>query len=156
MSSAPEVAEVISPAPIPRALLSSNPLAWLRVFGPGAVIASLTIGTGELIFSSRGGVIFGYNILFLFTLICLLKWTLAYSAARHMVISGAHPLERWMDLPFGPRGWLTVLFFLLAVAFIPVWVSFHSSVLGRSAGGADRHEAVPWRGDDPPVGLGAC
>jgi hypothetical protein len=100
------------------------------VFGPGAIIASLTIGTGELIFSSRGGVIFGYNILFLFTLICLLKWTLAYSAARHMVISGAHPLERWMDLPFGPRGWLTVLFFLLAAAFIPVWVSFHSSVLG--------------------------
>jgi hypothetical protein len=130
MSSAPEVAEIILPAPIPRALLSSNPLAWLRVFGPGAVIASLTIGTGELIFSSRGGVIFGYNILFLFTLICVLKWTLAYSAARHMVISGAHPLERWMDLPFGPRGWLTVLFFLLAVAFIPVWVSFHSSVLG--------------------------
>jgi hypothetical protein len=130
MSSAPEVAEIIAPVSIPRALLSSNPLAWLRVFGPGAVIASLTIGTGELIFSSRGGVIFGYNILFLFTLICVLKWTLAYSAARHMVISGAHPLQRWMDLPVGPRGWLTVLFFLLAVAFIPVWVSFHASVLG--------------------------
>jgi Mn2+/Fe2+ NRAMP family transporter len=130
MSSVAEAAETIAPQPIPRALASSNPLAWLRVFGPGAVIASLTIGTGELIFSSRGGVIFGYNILFLFTLICLLKWTLAYSAARHMVISGAHPLERWMDLPWGPRGWLTVLFFLLAAAFIPVWVSFHSSVLG--------------------------
>jgi hypothetical protein len=130
MSSAPVASELIDPAPIPRALVSSNPLAWLRVFGPGAVIASLTIGTGELIFSSRGGVIFGYNILFLFTIICLLKWTLAYSAARHMVISGAHPLERWMELPFGPRGWLTVLFFLLAVALIPVWVSFHASVLG--------------------------
>ncbi len=149
MSSAPEVSEVAVPPRIPRALVSSNPLAWLRVFGPGAVIASLTIGTGELIFSSRGGVIFGYNILFLFTLICLLKWTLAYSAARHMVISGAHPLERWMDLPFGPRGWLTVLFFLLAAALIPVWVSFHSSVLGdllagltgtkRHLGGATIH-----------------
>ena len=130
MSSAPEVAETIAPAPIPPALLSSNPLAWLRVFGPGAVIASLTIGTGELIFSSRGGVIFGYAILLPFALICLLKWTLAYSAARHMVISGAHPFKRWMDLPFGPRGWLTVLFFLMATAFIPVWVSFHASVLG--------------------------
>lgn len=130
MSSAPEAAKTMTGQPIPRALVSSNPLAWLRVFGPGAIIASLTIGTGELIFSSRGGVIFGYNILFLFSLICLLKWALAYSAARHMVISGAHPLERWMDLPVGPRGWLTVLFFLLAAAFIPVWVSFHSSVLG--------------------------
>jgi hypothetical protein len=118
------------PTPIPRALVSQNPLEWLRVFGPGAVIASLTIGTGELIFSSRGGAIFGYSILFPFLLICLLKWTLAYSAARHMVISGAHPFERWMDLPIGPRGWMTILFFLLAAALIPVWVSFHSSVLG--------------------------
>src|SRR3972149_11115010 len=103
------------PAPVlPRALVSRNPLEWLRVFGPGAVIASLTIGTGELIFSSRGGVIFGDAILFPFLLICLFKWTLAYSAARHMVIAGVHPFERWMELPVGPRGWLTVLFSLLA------------------------------------------
>jgi hypothetical protein len=149
MSSVPEESGGIVAAPIPRALVSRNPLEWIRVFGPGAVIASLTIGTGELIFSARGGVIFGYAILFLFMLICLLKWTLAYSAARHMVISGVHPFERWMDLPFGPRGWLTVLFFILAVAFIPVWASFHASVLGdllagltgtrRHLGGATIH-----------------
>jgi hypothetical protein len=117
------------PPPIPSALVSRNPLQWLRVFGPGAIIASLTIGTGELIFSSRGGVIFGYPILFPFLLICILKWTLAYSAARHMLIAGVHPFERWMDLP-GPRGWLTILFFLLAVVCIPIWMSFHASVLG--------------------------
>jgi Mn2+/Fe2+ NRAMP family transporter len=116
--------------PVPPALVSRNPLQWVRVFGPGAIIASLTIGTGELIFSSRGGVIFGYSILMPFLMICVLKWALAYSAARHMVLSGVHPLERWMDLPVGPRGWLTVLFFLLAAAFLPVWVSFHASVLG--------------------------
>jgi Mn2+/Fe2+ NRAMP family transporter len=117
-------------ATVPRALVSSNPLQWFRVFGPGAVIASLTIGTGELIFSSRGGAIFGYPILFVFTIVCLLKWTLAYSAARHMVISGVHPFQRWMDLPVGPRGWLPILFFLLAAGAIPVWLSFHASVLG--------------------------
>lgn len=124
--------------PIPQALISRNPADWLRVFGPGAVIASLTIGTGELIFSSRGGVIFGYAILLPFLLICLLKWTLAYSAARHMVISGVHPFERWMELPFGPRGSLTVLFFLLAAAFIPVWAGFHASVLGDLLAGLTR------------------
>jgi Mn2+/Fe2+ NRAMP family transporter len=117
-------------APVPRALVSRNPLEWLRVFGPGAIIASLTIGTGELIFSSRGGALFGYSILAPILLVCLLKWTLAYSAARHMVIAGAHPFQRWMEFPVGPRGWLPLLFFLLAAAFIPVWVSFHSSVLG--------------------------
>lgn len=133
---APHDSGVVAPvsemraAPVPGALISRNPLEWLRVFGPGAIIASLTIGTGELIFSSRGGVIFGYAILLPILLICVLKWTLAYSAARHMVLAGAHPFERWMDLPFGPRGWLTMLFFMLAVVCIPVWISFHASVLG--------------------------
>lgn len=130
MSSVPESTELPAINPVPRALISVNPLEWLRVFGPGAIVASLTIGTGELIFSSRGGALFGYGILLPIALICLLKWTLAYSAARHMVLSGIHPFERWMDLPIGPRGWLTVLFFILAVTFIPVWASFHSSVLG--------------------------
>lgn len=116
--------------PIPAALVSRNPLQWLRIFGPGAIIASLTVGTGELIFSSRGGALFGYSILFPFLVICLLKWALVYAAARHMVLSGEHPLERWMDLPMGPRGWLSLLFTLLGVLFVPVWVSFHASVLG--------------------------
>jgi hypothetical protein len=130
MSNAPADSGTSAASRVPSPLISRNPLEWLRVFGPGAVIASLTIGTGELIFSARGGVIFGYSILLPILLICVLKWTLAYSAARHMVIAGAHPFERWMDLPFGPRGWLTVLFFLLAIVCIPVWISFHASVLG--------------------------
>ena len=33
---------------LPPALLKPNPLAWLALFGPGAIIASLTIGTGGL------------------------------------------------------------------------------------------------------------
>ena len=52
--------------PLPRSVVD-----WLRVFGPGAVIASLTIGTGELIFSTRGGALFGYRILFLFVIMLL-------------------------------------------------------------------------------------
>ena len=95
-----------SPVPsLPAALLSRNPMRWVAIFGPGAIIASLTIGTGELIFSSRGGAIFGYRILFLFVIISLLKWVLVYSTARHMVLTGTHPFERWLSLP-GPRGWL--------------------------------------------------
>ncbi|MCH7920588.1 MAG: hypothetical protein IIC50_21730 [Planctomycetes bacterium] len=56
--------------------LPRRPWDWLKVFGPGAIMASLTIGTGELIFSSRGGALFGYRILFLFVVISLLKWGL--------------------------------------------------------------------------------
>jgi hypothetical protein len=116
--------------PLPAALQSMNPLRWLSIFGPGAIIASLTIGTGELIFSSRGGAIFGYRILFLFLVISIFKWTLVFSTARHMVLTGVHPLRRWMDLPFGPRGWLPAVMFVFAAICIPIWVSFHSSVIG--------------------------
>ncbi len=114
----------------PSALSSINPLRWLTIFGPGAIIASLTIGTGELIFSSRGGAIFGYRVLFLFLVILLFKWTLVFSTARHMVLTGVHPLTRWLELPIGPRGWLPCVMFVFAALCIPIWVSFHASVLG--------------------------
>ncbi|MEZ6120263.1 MAG: Nramp family divalent metal transporter [Pirellulaceae bacterium] len=116
-------------APLPASLASWNPLRWLTVFGPGAIIASLTIGTGELIFSSRGGAIFGYRILFLFLCISIAKWILVFTTARHMVLSGVHPLQRWMQLP-GPAGWLPAVFLLFAVMCFPIWVSFHASVIG--------------------------
>lgn len=31
----------------PAALWSRNPLAWFRFFGPGAIVASVTVGSGE-------------------------------------------------------------------------------------------------------------
>jgi hypothetical protein len=113
----------------PPALLSSNPLRWLAIFGPGAVIASLTIGVGELVFSSRGGAIFGYRLLWYFVLVLLLKWVLVFASARHIVLTGAHPFQRSMDLP-GPRGWFPMVLFLLALPCFPIWVCFHAGTLG--------------------------
>jgi len=117
-------------APLPPpALLSANPLRWLAIFGPGAVIASLTIGVGELVFSSRGGAIFGYRLLWYFVLVLLLKWALVFASARHIVLTGAHPFQRAMDLP-GPRGWFPMVLFLLALPCFPIWVCFHAGTLG--------------------------
>src|SRR5262245_12054814 len=111
--------------PLPAGLLSRNPLAWLTVFGPGVVIASLTIGAGEIIFSSRCGALFGYRLLWFFALILLFKWVLVFSTARHIVLTGGHPFERWMELP-GPRGWFPLVLFVLAVISFPIWVCFHA------------------------------
>lgn len=97
--------------------------------GPGAIIASLTIGTGELIFSARAGVLFGYSILWVFTLLLLFKGVMVYTLARHLVLTGIHPLERWVNLP-GPRGWLPMSLLVTASLLFPVWVGFHSGVIG--------------------------
>lgn len=116
-------------APPPASLLSRNPLRWLTIFGPGAVIASLTIGVGELVFSARAGALFGYRLLWLFLLVLILKWILVFASARHIILTGAHPFQRWMDLP-GPRGWLPLVFFLLALPCFPIWVCFHAGTVG--------------------------
>lgn len=108
---------------------SRNPLDWLAIFGPGAVIASLTIGAGELVFSARGGAIFGYRLLWFFSVILLLKWTLVFTTARHFVLTGAHPFQRWMELP-GPRGWFPIVLFLMALVCFPIWVGFHAGTVG--------------------------
>ena len=104
-------------------------MRWLAIFGPGAVIASLTIGVGELVFSARGGAIFGYRLLWYFLLVLALKWVLVFASARHIVLTGQHPLQRWMHLP-GPRGWFPIIFLVLAVPCFPIWVFFHAGTVG--------------------------
>jgi hypothetical protein len=110
-------------------LLSKRWPGWIAALGPGTIVASLTIGTGELVFSSRAGALFGYRILGLFVLVLLLKWALVFASARHWVLSDAHPLDRWSALP-GPRGWLPWMLIVLAVPAFPVWVSFHAGTIG--------------------------
>ena len=114
----------------PRALTSGNPLRWLRFFGPGAIIASLNLGSGETLFSSRGGAIFGYRILWVFLIVALLKWVLTYSSMRHMILSGAHPFERWSRTPRSARlvPALHVYYcrtFLSALVFLPGGAAWH-------------------------------
>lgn len=110
-------------------MLPRTALEWFKIFGPGAVLASLTIGVGELVFSTRAGALFGYRLLWFFAVTLFFKWLLVYSCARHMALTGAHPFQRWMELP-GPRGWFPTIFFLLAVISFPIWVGFHAGTLG--------------------------
>jgi len=112
-------------APLPQTLID-----WLRVFGPGAVIASMTIGTGELIFSTRGGAIFGYRILPLFVIISLLKWGLMVTTARHFVLTGVHPYSRMQHFP-GPKGWLPTIFMAVSLVTMPIWISFLCGTTGN-------------------------
>ena len=68
---------------------------FLKFFGPGAIIASVTIGSGETVWASRSGAIFGYAMFWAFSLFCITKVIQVYSAARYMTLTGEHPMERW-------------------------------------------------------------
>ena len=115
--------------PPPPDILSSNPLRWTRYIGPGAIMASVTVGTGETIFASREGSIFGYEILWVILLVSILKWVMCYSSMRHMILSGAHPFDRWSQIP-GPRGWLPLYVVLIGVVCFPIWYAYLEGVLG--------------------------
>ena len=48
-------------------------LTWrlLKYFGSGAIVACITIDSGETVFASRGGAIYGYTLLWCFLYRCL-------------------------------------------------------------------------------------
>lgn len=101
----------------------------LAIFGPGAIIASVTIGSGETVFASRGGAIFGYSMLWCFIAGGLLKFIQVYSAARYITLTGEHPIERWKYLP-GPRGWVVWVLAIVTILCFPLWLSGLPKMLG--------------------------
>ena len=57
-------------------------LGALKYFGAGAIIASVTIGSGETLFASRGGAIFGYTLLWCFVGSAVMKAVPMMKAVR--------------------------------------------------------------------------
>ena len=102
---------------VPRALLSRNPLRHLKFYGPGAIVASVTIGGGETVFASRGGAIFGYALLWCFVLGGVLKGIQVYSTMRVMTLTGHHPVDYWVRMK-GPRAWF--LWLMIGVSLITI------------------------------------
>ncbi len=103
----------------------------MRLFGPGAIIASVTIGSGETTFASRAGAIFGYGLLWFILAVVLCKLIQVYSGARYMVLAGEHPMEAWTRLP-GPRGWFPAFLGLMSVGCFPFWIGLLTLMLGSA------------------------
>ena len=102
--------------------LTSGWLSLLKIFGPGAIIASVTVGTGETIFAPRMGAIFGYTMFWVVMTAVVTKALLVYSGARHLVLTGEHPMQAWARFP-GPRGWVPAFFGVLVIVAFPIWVA---------------------------------
>ncbi len=97
-------------------------LRLLRVFGPGAILTSVTVGTGETIFAPRAGATFGYALVWVIVVAVLGKGVMVYAGARHLVLAGEHPLQAWARFP-GPRKLVPILMGLLVVLAFPLWIA---------------------------------
>ena len=114
----------------PPAALARPSLSHLAGYiGPGAIIASVTIGSGELVYASRSGAIFGYTLLWCFLYAGLFKAIQVYTAGRHITLTGEHPIVTWARLP-GPRSWFPLLIAAPAVAMMPISFSAIPEILG--------------------------
>jgi Mn2+/Fe2+ NRAMP family transporter len=99
-------------------------------FGPGAIIASLTIGSGETVFATRVGAVFGYAILWTAFITLISKGALIYAANHYITVTGEHPMSRFAKIFPGPRGWFPILIGVLAIASFPSFASGLSVGLG--------------------------
>lgn len=97
--------------------------------GPGVIIASVTIGSGELVYASRGGAVFGYTLLWCFLYAGVFKAIQVYTAARHITLTGEHPIVTWTQLP-GPRAWFPLFIAAPAVLLMPIAFSAIPEILG--------------------------
>lgn len=114
---------------VTEALKSRNIWHMLKFFGPGAIIASLTIGSGETLFASRGGAIFGYTLIWAFLSSAIMKGVQVYTGMRYITLTGEHPMERWANLP-GPRALFPLVIAVPSIICFPFIISGLSILLG--------------------------
>ncbi len=118
----------IFPQP-PERLSSLNLRNVFSFVGPGLIIASVTIGSGELVWASRAGAVFGYQLLWCFLLAGIFKAVQVYGAVRHFTLTGEHPIVSWKAIP-GPPLWFPLLITLPTVMVMPIAFSSISEILG--------------------------
>jgi Mn2+/Fe2+ NRAMP family transporter len=104
--------------PPPPASLS----AYLKALGPGVIMASLAIGSGEWITFPAVVATFGPQLLWAAAFSCLLQAVLAVESMKYPVYCGQPVHKAIQKLPPGPLGWAWAWALML---FIPVmWPSW--------------------------------
>ena len=94
------------------------------LFGPAAIVASVSIGAGETIIVVKAGSWAGYNLLWLVLASTILKGVcVTYLLGRYSAVSGEKIGHRLVRLP-GPRGWLLFVIIALELAAAgPLWAA---------------------------------
>lgn len=102
----------------------------LRFIGPGAIVASVTIGSGELVWASRSGAIFGTSLMWAFLLAGIFKGLQVYASTRYITLTGEHPMTAWNKNPI-LRWWFPIIFIAIPTFFtMPILFSGISETIG--------------------------
>ncbi|MFO8077415.1 MAG: Nramp family divalent metal transporter [Thermoplasmatota archaeon] len=119
--------------PDPPQVLTEKPslkkyLKYIGFFGPGAIVASLTIGQGQLIIGPQIGAWAGFALLWLIT-INIGSYIIAYVSCRFTMLSGIGVTDLFAIR--SKKGWFNWLLILIMLFFIPVFAASIITTLGQ-------------------------
>lgn len=104
---------------------------YLKYFGPGAVIACMTMGAGDVVLAPRIGAwaIPAYSALWIITFAMITKGLTAYLATRYSLLSGEHIMTLFAR--FRPRGWINIVSLIIGFALLPFMIATFLTILGN-------------------------
>jgi Mn2+/Fe2+ NRAMP family transporter len=104
-------------------------LKYLLFFGPGAIVASLTIGQGQLILGPQIGAWAGFSLLWLITL-NVGSYIIAYVSCRFTMLSGIGIMDLFAIKT--KKGWLNWIYIIIMLIFIPIFTATIMTSLGQA------------------------
>ncbi len=101
--------------------------SFLKLAGPGLVVAATGIGSGDVVSATVGGARYGYVLLWAIVAGAFFKFVLSEGIARWQLATGKTALEGWADhLP----GWVKWFFAI----YLLIWTVFVSAALTNATG----------------------
>jgi len=106
-------------------------LSYLKYFGPGAIIACMTIGAGDIVLAPRIGAwaVPLYSALWIITFAMITKGLTAYLATRYSLLSGEHIMSLFARVR--PRGWINIISLIIGFALLPFMIATFLTILGN-------------------------
>jgi Mn2+/Fe2+ NRAMP family transporter len=105
--------------------------SYLKYFGPGAVIACMSMGAGDVVLAPRIGAwaIPVYSALWIITFAMITKGLTAYLATRYSLLSGEHIMSLFARVK--PRGWINIVSLIIVFALLPFLIATFLTILGN-------------------------
>src|SRR5215213_633143 len=117
----------VSVKPAPAAPARPGSLSFLKLAGPGLVVAATGIGSGDVVAATVGGARYGLILLWAIAVGAFFKYVLNEGIARWQLATGKTALEGWAA--HLPR-WVTYYF----GAYLIVWTIAVSAALTNATG----------------------
>lgn len=120
--------------PEPDKVLTEKPsikkyLKYLLFFGPGAIVASMTIGQGQLILGPQIGGWAQFGLLWLITA-NIASYIFCYIGTRFTMLSGINIMDIFSYKT--KKGWFNWLLLIIVMIFIPIFTATIITTVGQS------------------------